>query len=82
MKTVNEFCVSNGAQRLSDRLQTKWLWNRFLLQLLKPQNCACFDQGASDIQATTECTFTLKLVCDMIRTQLKNFLPVSPGFIK
>ena len=47
MKTVNEFCVSNGAQRLSVRLQTKWLWNRFLLQVLKPQNCACFDQGAS-----------------------------------
>ena len=35
MKTVNEFCVSNGAKWLSNRLWNKWLWNWLLLQLLK-----------------------------------------------
>ena len=29
---------------------------------------ACFQQGVPDIQATTECIFTLKRVRDMIRT--------------
>ena len=28
-------CVSDGAKWLSVRLQTKWLWNRFLLLLLQ-----------------------------------------------
>ena len=30
-------CFSNRAKWLSVRLQTKWLWNQFLLQLLKFQ---------------------------------------------
>ena len=28
---------------------------------------ACFEQGALDTQTTTECTFTLKRGCDIIR---------------
>ena len=30
-------CFSNGAKWFSVRLQTKWLWNQFLLQLLQLQ---------------------------------------------
>ena len=37
MKTVNEFYVFNGTKWLSVCLRTKWLWNQFLLQLLKFQ---------------------------------------------
>ena len=32
----------------------------------------CFKEGASCIQTTTECRFTLTRVCDMIRTHFKN----------
>ena len=37
IKTVNEFCVSNGAKWLSIHLWNKWFWNWLLLQLLKLQ---------------------------------------------
>ena len=30
--------------------------------------CACFEKGVPDIHAIIECGFTLKCVCDMIRT--------------
>ena len=46
MKTVNEFCVSNGAKWLSIRLWNKWLWNWLLLQLLKLQISRLFRASA------------------------------------
>ena len=62
-------CISNGTKWLSVLLRTKWLWNRFLLQLLKLQISPLFvlSKELLDVQATTECTFTPKRVCDMIR---------------
>ena len=60
-------CVSNGATWLSVCLQTNWLWNRFLLQLLADIPTVSSKEHF-DIQATAESTFTVKCVCDMMRT--------------
>ena len=35
--------------------------------------CACFELGVPYIQATTECRFTLKRVCDMISTRSPTY---------
>ena len=40
-------CASNRTKSLSVHLQTTWLWNRFLLQLLKLQHRVFFEQEAS-----------------------------------
>ena len=56
------------AKWLSVRLRTKWLCIRVLLQSLKlqiyiaPFSCKVF----LDIQATTECRFTLKRLCPLL----------------
>ena len=47
LKTVNEFCVSNGAKWLSIRLWKKWLWNDSCCSYLNFRYRACFKQGAS-----------------------------------
>ena len=59
-------CISHGAKWLSVRLLNKWLWNRFLLQLLK-----------LDIQATTECAFIPKRVCYTFYSILLNYFIYS-----
>ena len=68
-------CVGKS-KWLCVRLQTKWLWNGFLLQKLKLQMLRLLHQPVKllegkeflDIQTITKSTFTLKRVCDMIRT--------------
>ena len=39
---------------------------------LKYRFHVCFKQGVLDIHATIECGFTLKCICDMIRTYNQN----------
>ena len=51
-------CVSKGAKWLSFSLQTNWLQNRFLLQLLADIPTVS-SKELLDIRATAESTFTL-----------------------
>ena len=61
--------VRSLAKWMSVCLQTKWLWLRVQLQLLKLQISRLFGaRSILDIQATIEWRFTLKRVCDMIKT--------------
>ena len=61
--------LTSLAKWLSVLLQTKWLWVRIPLLSLKLQISRLFWVRIIDIQATTECRFTLKRVCDMTRTR-------------
>ena len=57
------------AKWLSVRLRTKWLWVRIPLQSLKISYIVpVASKEFLDIQASIECGFTLKHVCDVIRT--------------
>ena len=53
---------------LSAHLQTKWLWVQVPLQSLKFDITPVSSKKFLNIQATTGCRFTLKHVCDIIRT--------------
>ena len=56
---------------LSFHLLTKWLWVQIQLQLLKISVIlSVLSKKFLDIWATAECRFTLKHVCDMIKTHI------------
>ena len=60
--------LASLAKWLSVRQWTKWLRVRIPLQSFKLQiSHLLFAKKFLDIQVTTECRFTLKRVCDMIR---------------
>ena len=56
------------AEWLSVRLRTKWLWVQVPLLSLKLQILGLFRAKGFDIQATTECRFSLKRVRGKIAT--------------
>ena len=61
--------LTNLAKLLSVHLRNKRLRVQIPLQLLRLQISGMLQVRSSfDIQTTTECRFTLKCVCDMIRT--------------
>ena len=62
--------------RASVQKLSGWLWNRFLLQLLKPQMSRLFRTKSFLTFRQLQSVFFLKLLFDMIRTQSKNILPV------
>ena len=66
--------VSNRAKCLSVCLRTKWLWDPSPLELLKFKSAPVSSKELIDLQANTECRFTLKRICDTIRTHsLKHY---------
>ena len=59
------------------RLRTKWFWVQVHLQSLYLQIFApASSKKFLDIQATIECEFTLKGVCDMTRTYSHKSTPL------
>ena len=68
-------CQGTSCSKQMRYLKFKWLQQGSNPQLfssscshLNFRYCACFKQEFLDILATIECGFTLKCVCDMIRT--------------
>ena len=78
MKTVNEFCVSNGATWISIRLWNKWLWNDSCCSYLNFKYRACFEQGAPWYSDNCRVYIHSKtwMWHDKKNSQLKNFLPL------
>ena len=67
--------LANLAKWLSVPLRTKWLWGRIPLQSSNPVTVLLTSDIAPvsskeflDTQGTIDCRFTLKGICDMIRT--------------
>ena len=76
-QTLNHLAkLTSLAKWLSAHLWTKGLWVRVQLQLLKLPISPALSKEFLDIQATTECGFTLKRVCDMTRTYSRSFTDV------